>query len=117
MSLYDRLGGSEGIEKATAVFYGKVLADPQLAPHFTGTDMGSLARMQARFLAMAFGGPVPYPGRGLRQAHAALTLGDDDFDRVVGHLADTLRQLGVAEDDITAAGSIAETTRADVLGR
>jgi hypothetical protein len=42
----------------------------------------------------------------LRTAHARLTgLNDWHFDRVIGHLKATLRELGTAEPDIAAAGA------------
>ena len=33
-SLYDRIGGSEGIKNMVATFYSKVVADPALRPFF-----------------------------------------------------------------------------------
>ena len=44
-------------------------------------------------------------------------LNDWHFDRVIGHLGTTLRELGAAEPDIAAAGAIAESTRDHVLNR
>ncbi len=38
-------------------------------------------------------------------------LNDWHFDRVIGYLGATLRELGAAEPDIAAAGAIAESSR------
>jgi hemoglobin len=74
--------------------------------------------MLAEFLALAFGGPHAYAGRDLRTAHAGLPgLTDAHFDRVVSYLADALRQYGVADGGVATVGAVAETVRADVLGR
>lgn len=118
LSLFDRLGGSPAVGAATEIFYRKVLADPLLAPYFDDVDMDRQIAKQAAFLTMALGGPTHYTGRDLRNAHAALAgIGDEHVDRVITHLADTLRELGVSEHDIAEVGAIAASVRDDVLNR
>jgi hemoglobin len=116
-TLYARLGGPAAIQAVTGGFYARVLADPQLSGYFEGVSMDGQARMLAEFLALAFGGPGAYTGRSLRAAHAGLGLADADFDAVVVHLAAALSAAGVAEADVTAAAEVAESVRAEVLGR
>jgi len=103
---------------AAEMFYRKVLSDPLLAPYFQDSDMDRQIAKQAAFLTMALGGPNRYTSADLRAAHARLTgLSDRHFDHVIGHLAATLHELGVAEPDIAAVGAIAESTRDQVLNR
>jgi truncated hemoglobin YjbI len=117
-SLFDRLGGAPAVQAATEIFYRKVLADPILAPYFEDVDMDRQIAKQAAFLTMALGGPSSYTGRDLRTAHAGLTgLSDEHVDLVIGHLARTLSELGVASSDIAEAGAIAASVRDDVLNR
>jgi hemoglobin len=117
-SLFDRLGGSPAITAATELFYRKVLADSLLEPYFDDVDMDRQVAKQAAFLTMALGGPNQYTGRDLRSAHAGLPgLTDEHVDRVISHLAQTLRELGVPDDDIAAAGAVAASVRDDVLNR
>jgi hemoglobin len=120
MSLYDDLGGEAAVTAAVDVFYRKVLADELIAGFFAGVDMDVQKNKQRAFLTVALGGPNKYTGRGMRAAHArsvANGLSDVHFDAVVGHLAATLRELGVSEAKIAEAGAIVETTRDQVLGR
>ena len=116
-SLYSRLGGGEAVEQVTVRFYAAVLDDPLLAPHFYGVDMAVQAGMLASFLSIAAGGPGEYRGRNLRDAHAALQIGDREFDRVVELLAAALKAAGVSDGTIAEVAGVAETVRADVLGR
>ena len=119
-SLYDRLGGSAAIRAAVDLFYEKVLGDASLAPFFEGTDMTQQKSHQRAMLTAAFGGPNAYEGRDLTTAHAKLVsdgLNDAHFDAVVGHLAATLKELGVADAEIAEAGAVAESVRGAVLGR
>jgi truncated hemoglobin YjbI len=119
VSLYDLLGGDRrAMRSVTDDFYRRVLADELLVPYFAGVDMHLQSTMLAEFLAMAFGGPHAYAGRDLRTAHAHLPgLADLHFDRILGYLADTLREFGVSEGDIATARAVAETIRDDVLNR
>jgi hemoglobin len=117
-TLYDRLGGALAVQAATEVFYRKVLADPLLSGYFDDVDMDRQIAKQAAFLTMALGGPNDYDGRDLRSAHASLAgLDDQHVDRVIEHLAQTLKELGVDDADIAAAGAIADSVRSDVLNR
>jgi truncated hemoglobin YjbI len=118
VSLYERLGGADAIRPVTQAFYQKVLADEALAPYFAFVNMERLIGMQTSFLTMALGGPNHYNGRSLRDAHAGLRdLDDEHFDKVITHLAETLKEFGVPDNDISAAGSVAESVRGDVLNR
>ena len=116
-SLYARLGGGAAVEQVTTRFYAAALDDPLLAPHFAGVDMTVQAGMLASFLSMAAGGPGGYRGRDLRDAHAALQIGDAEFDRVVHLLAAALKAAGVSDGTIAEVAGVAETVRGDVLGR
>jgi len=119
VSLYDLLGGDRHkMMLTTRAFYKKVLADELLSPYFKSVDSERQAGMLAEFLAMAFGGPHAYTGRDLRTAHQHLHgLTDAHFDRVLEHLAETLREAGLSEGDVITAGAVAETVRDHVLNR
>ena len=119
-SLYERLGGETAVEKSVDMFYEKVLNDPLLIPFFKNTDMKKQKRMQILFLTYAFGGSQQWSGRSMRAAHKTSVeqgLKDEHFDAVVGHLASTLKELGVSENDIKEVANIAESIRNDVLNK
>lgn len=120
VSLYEELGGAPAIEAAVDIFYRKVLSDEHIARFFEGVDMERQAAKQKGFLTMVTGGPNNYTGKDMRVGHAhLLKLGLDDshVDAVVGHLGDTLRELGVGEERIAQVAAIANSVRDDVLGR
>jgi hemoglobin len=98
MTLYDRLGGEPAILAAVDRFYTRVLADPMLAPFFSGIEMSRLKRHQFAFLSQALGGPRQYSGASMSRAHAQLRIEQRHFDAVADHLVNTLRELGVSED-------------------
>jgi hemoglobin len=56
----------------------------------------------------------------MREAHAPLLemgLADEHVDVVIEHLGATLASLGAAPADIAEVAGLAESVRADVLGR
>lgn len=119
-SLYKRLGGAPAIKAAVDVFYGKVLADDRIRHFFDGVDMERQRQKQRGFLTMVTGGPNGYTGQNMRDGHRHLVaagLNDGHVDAVIEHLAATLRELGVAEDEIIQVGALANSVRDDVLGR
>ena len=119
-TLFEQLGGSAAVDAAVDRFYRKVLADDRINAFFEGVDMDRQAAKQKAFLTMVFGGPNNYTGEDMRRGHAHLVargLNDSHFDAVVENLGGTLRDMGVAEPLIQQVAALAETTRADVLGR
>lgn len=119
-SLYEQLGGEAAIDAAVDLFYTKVLADERIKHFFDGVDMKKQARMQKGFLVFAFGGPNNYSGKGMAAAHKKLVelgLNDSHFDAVVENLGNTLKEMGVADELIAQAASVAESVRGPVLGR
>ena len=119
-NLYEQLGGAAAVEAAVELFYRKVLADRRISHFFEGIDVRRLATHQKAFLTMAFGGPARYRGQALRQGHAHLVargLDDSHFDAVIELLGQTLAELGVGQELIQRAASVAESVRDDVLGR
>ena len=117
VSLYERSGGAPAVAAVVDRFYEAILADPLLAPFFGGVDVDRLRAHQRAFVTAALGGPASYGGRRLRDAHADHDIGDDDFDRVLGHLTTALDDCGVAPDAVVAVMARIAGTRAEVVQR
>jgi len=99
-SIYIQIGGHEALEAVVAAFYGRVLADDELASFFTGTNMARLKGKQVEFFAAALGGPEPYTGAPMRQVHQGRGITNHHFTLVAVHLADTLAAAGVPDPTI-----------------
>ena len=66
-SLYERIGGAPAVEAAVDLFYDKIMADERVKYFFEQTDMKVQRNHQKNFLTLAFGGPVEYGGRSMRE--------------------------------------------------
>src|SRR3990167_7629571 len=96
-SIYERLGGKKSIIAAVNMFYDRVLRDPSLRPFFAKTNIDWLKTRQVQFFTQALGGPAIYKGPDMRSAHEHLPIEKRHFDRVAGHLVDTLKALKVPQ--------------------
>jgi len=101
MTLYERLGGEAAVAALLEELYVRALADPLFKPFFEKIDMPRLKAHQFAFISQALGGPHPYAGTSLVEAHARLRIEQRQFDAFVEHLGGALREIG-ARDDLAA---------------
>jgi len=109
-TLFQRAGGDAAFQAVMSRFFERIVADPELAPIFSRTNIERHARRTASFVAAATGGPKPWRGPDMAAAHAHLHATDAQFDRVAGHLVDTLEELAVpaavADELLDIVGSL-----------
>ncbi len=120
VTLYERIGGEAAVNAAVDNFYRKVLSDDRVNYFFDNVDMEKQIVKQKGFLTMVFGGPNHYTGKDMREGHRHLLqrgLNDSHVDAILELLGNTLRELGVAEQDILEVAAIANSVRDDVLDR
>jgi hemoglobin len=114
-SAFDRIGGAPALKVAVHRFYDRILADPQLAPYFTGTDMERQRRHMVLMLTTVLGGPDAYTGRSLPEAHKPLHIPAVHYDLVGQHLVATLRQLSVPADIVEGVRQVLATVQDQVV--
>jgi hemoglobin len=107
-SIYEQIGGQEALIVVVDDFYERVLADPDLAVFFKGSNMSRLKGKQVEFFAAALGGPDEYSGQSMKDAHRGRGIGQQHFDLVAKYLIESLQAAGVPQDTIdTIIGAIA----------
>ena len=116
-SLFDRIGGMPAVNAAVDIFYQKVTSDDLVGHFFTHIDMEKQSGKLKGFLAYAFGAPMNYSGKSMRDAHAHMKLTEEHFNAVAGHLVATLVELNVPQNLIDEVVEIAVSTKNDVLNR
>lgn len=99
-SLYERLGGQEAIAKVVDVFYDRILKDDTVNGFFKNTDMEKQRRHQTLFISFALGGPNQYSGKSMEKAHEGMNIQHEHFMTIVSHLAASLKEFGVSDEDI-----------------
>lgn len=101
-STYEQIGGQEALIAVVDDFYERVLADPQLAGFFRGSNMSRLKGKQVEFFAQALGGPAEYSGLSMKDAHRGRGIGQQQFDLVAKYLSESLLAAGVPSDTVDA---------------
>lgn len=120
MTLYERLGGQDGLDAAVDIFYRKVLVDDRISHFFDDVDMDVQSAKQKAFLTMVTGGPANYTGKDMWDGHTHLVergLNDSHVDAVIELLTETLKEVGASPEDIAAVEAVCEGARNDVLNR
>ena len=112
-SLYERLGGYDGIAAIVDDLLPRLLGDALLGAYWKGKCKDSLKKdrqLIVDFLGAAFGGPVAYLGRDMKTSHDGLAITETEWSRFIDHVAATLNNVGVsgreAEEFLAAAGSL-----------
>jgi hemoglobin len=99
-SIYERIGGQDALIAVVDDFYRRVLADSQLAPFFTGSNMPRLKGRQVEFFAAALGGPNEYSGQPMKAVHRGMGISQVHFDLVAKYLREALVPAGVPDDTV-----------------
>ena len=133
-SLFDRLGGDQGINLIVEDWINRALADPRVNWERKGITQGGIsfnrnrsiewkptpqavANMKkhiAQFVAVATGGPTKYEGREMTQVHGGLHITNANFDAAVGDLKASLDKLGVPTEEQKELLAIIESTRPQI---
>ena len=108
-TLYDRLGGREGIADVVDDFYAQLVGDEELGEFFADANIKRLRETQTDFLCEAAGGPETYDATPVREAHVDVPFTPDHIQRAVELLYESLEAFDVADDDADAVvGAIAQ---------
>jgi hemoglobin len=133
-SLFEKLGGDEGIRQLVDDFVDRAIADPRTNWERKGVKRGgvlgiggssaewkptpeNVARVKhhmAQFIAVATGGPARYEGRDLKELHKGMKISNAEFDASIGALKATLDVLRVANEEQKELISILESARPQI---
>jgi hemoglobin len=100
VTLFDRIGGEQGVRNLVDGFYERVLADPKLKTFFENTPMERLRNMQYEFFAAALDGPSAYKGQPLSYVHFGRGISKEHFGLFIDRLLDSLKSLNLNADTV-----------------
>jgi hemoglobin len=133
-TLYERLGGTNGIQRIVDDFIKRALEDPRVNWTRTGVrTKGWFRTKEARqweatpenirrlklhfvqFISLAAGGPTKYDGKPMQPAHLNMQITKAEFDATIGDLKATLDHLNIANDVQKDLIAIFESTRQQIV--
>lgn len=78
-TLYERLGGTEGIQRIANDLVDFHIKNPRIARRFADSDLGALKKGAAEFFIAGTGGPNVYKGKDMVSVHKGMNIDSDEF--------------------------------------
>lgn len=82
-SLYERLGGTEGITQIANDIVDLHMKNPRISPRFANLDKDVLKNGAATFFIAGTGGPNVYKGKDMLSAHSGMNIDHAEFMAVL----------------------------------
>jgi hemoglobin len=101
-SLYERLGGYDGIAAFANNLLGRLRGDAQLGRFWENRGDDGIAREEQLlidYLCFNAGGPVYYTGRDMKTSHVGMKISESDWSVFLGHAGDTMKALEVPQQE------------------
>ena len=117
-TLYERLGGYDGICAATDDLLARVQNDPQLKVYWKGTSKDILRRgrqLVVDFMASAAGGPAYYTGRDMTSSHAGMQISGSDWQVFMKHASDMLEHFQIPDRETSEVLAFLDSLKPEVV--
>ncbi len=96
-SLYDRLGGTDGVAAIAGALIDRVSTDPVLGRSFKDSKLDRIKKLLAEQICELSGGPCRYSGDSMREVHAGHHISEAEFFGMVADLRLVLKQRQVSQ--------------------
>jgi len=96
-SLYERLGGTEGITKIASDLVDIHLANPRISPRYAGSDVTAVKNGAATFFISGTGGPDVYKGQNMFSTHKGMNIDGEEFIAVLDDALEALEKNNVGQ--------------------
>ena len=95
-TLYERLGGAEGIAEIVDDIIDAHLANPLVRTRFENIkDLEHAKQMAREFFGAGSGGPEKYTGRDMRTAHKGMNISEQEYLTVMDDIMGVLDKRGI----------------------
>jgi hemoglobin len=98
-SLYEKLGGTEGITRIAADVVENHLANPAIATRFKNAkaSVDELKNAAATFFITGTGGPQVYHGKNLLEAHKGMNISGTEFMAALDDILAALQKNNISQ--------------------
>lgn len=115
-SLYERLGGSEGITSIANDVVDLHLKNPAIATRFEAADPVKLKNLAATFFITGTGGPNVYEGRDMITTHKHMNISHQEFMAVCDDALEALQMNGIGQREQEEVLFVFYSMRNEVIG-
>jgi hemoglobin len=117
-SLYERLGGYDGITAFANDLLPRLQADPQLGRFWQHRGHDGIAREKQLLvdcLCASAGGPMYYTGRDMKTSHQGMKISEIDWSIFMGHAAATIESLHIGKQESDEIVTFVLSLKADIV--
>lgn len=117
-SLYERLGGYNGIVTFVEDLLPRLESDPQLGRFWQHRGDDGVARekqLLVDYLCSNAGGPMYYTGRDMKVSHKGMKISESDWAIFMGHAGKTMQALNIPQQECDEIASFVSGLKADIV--
>lgn len=118
VTLYDRLGGYDGITGFVNDLLPRLQSDSQLGRFWQNRGDDGIARekqLLIDYLCANAGGAVYYTGRDMKLSHKGMNISESDWSLFLGHAGDTMAALKVPKQECDDVVAFVLSLKADIV--
>lgn len=94
-TLFDELGGHEGIDRMVDGFILEIANDPRVLPRFEDSNVERFREKITEHFCMIADGPCEYTGDSMVLVHAGMDISSPEFNAVVENLMAAMEQADI----------------------
>jgi hemoglobin len=118
-TLYERLGGYNGISAVVDSVFDRLLSDPRFTKYFgsrrSEDSRNRLRQLQKLMVCQATGGPCYYLGRDMKSVHKGMGIDEADWQAFVAHMKEVLNSFKVPDADQKAVLEMLNGAKRDIV--
>ena len=114
-SLYERLGGREGIEAISTDLFDLHLENPLIKTRYADSDRAEVIRLVTEFFCAGTGGSEEYTGKDMPTAHAGMNISEQEFVAALDDVLLALDRNGVGQREKEEALMILYSLKSEVV--
>jgi hemoglobin len=117
-SLYERLGGYDGITGFANDLLPRLQADSQLGRFWQNRGDDGIARekqLLIDYLCTSAGGPMYYTGRDMKTSHRGMKISESDWSIFLQHAGATMEALQVPKQECDEIVAFVLSLKADIV--
>ena len=117
-TLYDRLGGKDGIQRLVTDIVDNHYRNPLIRTRFEQVkDRAALERHSVEFLSAGSGGPQAYSGRDLVSAHQGMNVSEQELIAAIDDIVAAMTKNHLDQSVQNEVVAILYSLKGDVLRR
>ena len=114
-SLYERLGGTEGIKAVAVAFEQRAAKDDRINQKFARTNLNRLTKEFVDQLCEDTGGPCRYTGLSMKQSHTNMGVTGGEWDAFIEDFVATLDGFNVGKAEQNELLGLLAPMRPDIV--